>query len=506
MISLSICIPTYNRPQLLLNSLTSIVAQEFFKQNNDIEVVISDNASDVDVGALISPLVKEFPNRIRFSRQDRAILADKNFEHAIQMANGEFVKLVNDSVIWSRGSLETLYNFVLNNLEEKPLLFVLNRTDGLHGRELTLRGLDEFVKLVSYKVTWIGGFGIWRDDFIQLADFGRYASKGLSQVDAVFRTLREKQIAYVLEEKIFDVQKTPERKNYSLSKVFGRNYIELLLENADQISALTINEEKKRVFTEHILPYHFNLNHNFFVHPLEDDLFHFRDLAGYRDSIDRARSKWLKNLKQVEFPSLAALWRHINPHNQTTLNRVCDVSVVNVGSYTYGPLNVFSWGHPREKLLIGWFCSIADDVRFILGGEHRQDTLMTYPMLVKFGGHYRESECKGEIVIKDDVWIGIGATILSGVTIGQGAVVGASSVVTRDIPAYAVVAGNPARVIKYRFPDEICEVLSKIDLRSLSHKKFTDFGPLYNTISEATLGDVLSKLELLTSNNPSPKT
>ena len=108
MISLSICIPTYNRPQLLLNSLTSIVAQEFFKQNNDIEVVISDNASDVDVGALISPLVKEFPNRIRFSRQDRAILADKNFEHAIQMANGEFVKLVNDYVIWSRGSLETL--------------------------------------------------------------------------------------------------------------------------------------------------------------------------------------------------------------------------------------------------------------------------------------------------------------------------------------------------------------------------------------------------------------
>jgi serine acetyltransferase len=78
-----------------------------------------------------------------------------------------------------------------------------------------------------------------------------------------------------------------------------------------------------------------------------------------------------------------------------------------------------------------------------------------------------EAFSKGNIVIDDDVWIGYGVTILSGVHIGQGAVVAAGAVVTKDVPPYAIVGGVPAKIIKYRFSPEIIEELMKIDYSKL---------------------------------------
>jgi acetyltransferase-like isoleucine patch superfamily enzyme len=496
MFLLSLCIPTYNRPELLKKSLHSIVSQDYFSISKQVEIVISDNHSSIDTRTVMRDLLEKFPDQIRLYRHEKTISAVANHEFAVRRATGQYLKLVNDSLIWNSGSIEQICNLILSNLKKKPVLFFLNKDSSSQSRTETVRSLDEFVSLVSYRVTWIGGFGVWRSDLDLLTDYGQHADTLLSHVNAVFRNIVNRKAVCILFDKIFEVQKTPERKDYALAKVFGKNYIDFLLRYNNHIEERTIQEEKKRVLLEHILPYYFNPNHNFFLHPLERDLVHFHHENYYRDAVDRARTQWLKTLKQVELTSLASLWRHINAHNHTKLGRACDISVVKVGSYTYGPLNVYSWAHPEERLDIGWFCSIADEVRFILGGEHRQDALMTYPMMVKLGDHYRESECKGGITVKDDVWIGIGATILSGVTVGQGAVVGACAVVSKNVPDYAVVVGNPARVVKYRFPEAVRDVLSSVNLRSLKPSKFRQFQLLYNQITPATLEEVLLKLEL----------
>ncbi|WP_081277550.1 CatB-related O-acetyltransferase [Bifidobacterium pseudolongum] len=157
------------------------------------------------------------------------------------------------------------------------------------------------------------------------------------------------------------------------------------------------------------------------------------------------------------------VWRLRNRKNSTTLaGDYFPLNKVQVGQYTYGSLHVVSYGSSNESLTIGDFCSIADDVVFLLGGGHSLDTFSTYPFEEKFEGRISAAS-KGPIVVKDDVWIGFRATILSGVTLGQGCVVGAGAVVCNDIPPYAVVGGIPAKVLKYRFDEKIRNDLMSID-------------------------------------------
>ena len=126
------------------------------------------------------------------------------------------------------------------------------------------------------------------------------------------------------------------------------------------------------------------------------------------------------------------------------------------GKWTYGVPLVHNWPG-SGKLYVGAFCSIAEGVQIFLGGEHRADWITTYPFIDfwkaarNIKGH---PKTKGNVVIGNDVWIGQEALILSGVNIGDGAVIGARSVVSRDVPPYHVVAGNPARIIRARFDSE----------------------------------------------------
>lgn len=144
-----------------------------------------------------------------------------------------------------------------------------------------------------------------------------------------------------------------------------------------------------------------------------------------------------------------------------------------IGAWSYGNPRVLSWGE-GAKLRVGKFCSIADGVTILLGGNHRTDWITTYP----FNAFWPEAKeihghpmTHGDVVIENDVWIGLDAVILSGVRIGNGAVIGARSVVTRDVDAYSIVAGNPARKIRDRFTRKQIDDLQQIAWWNWSEEK-----------------------------------
>lgn len=135
-----------------------------------------------------------------------------------------------------------------------------------------------------------------------------------------------------------------------------------------------------------------------------------------------------------------------------------------IGERTYGEPKVFL-GRTHGTLRIGKYCSIGPYVEFLLVGDHRTDFVTTYPFSMFFKeykylkGYPRH---RGDIVIGNDVWLCSGAHILAGVSVGDGAVVGLDSVVVKDVPPYAIVGGNPAKIIRYRFSPEIIEKLLSI--------------------------------------------
>ncbi|XZN90309.1 MAG: CatB-related O-acetyltransferase [Microcoleus sp.] len=149
-----------------------------------------------------------------------------------------------------------------------------------------------------------------------------------------------------------------------------------------------------------------------------------------------------------------------------------------VGDYSYyddpnGPENfeknvLYNYGN--DRLIIGKFCAIATNVKFIMNGaNHKLDGISTYPFPV-FGNGWEtamnllmELPNKGDIVIGNDVWIGYEAVIMPGVKIGDGVVIAAKSVVVKDVPAYTIVGGNPAGIIKERFSD--AEVAQLLEIR-----------------------------------------
>lgn len=153
-----------------------------------------------------------------------------------------------------------------------------------------------------------------------------------------------------------------------------------------------------------------------------------------------------------------------------------------IGAYSYGIPKVRSWGD-GATLKIGNYCSFADDIAIFLGGNHRTDWVSTYAFKERSelpGADLLPSQAnsRGDVTIGNDVWIGSGATILSGVTIGDGAVVGARAVVSRDIPAYAVVAGNPARILRLRFGQDQIDRLLALQWWNWDKAKLCQYLPL----------------------------
>jgi len=146
-----------------------------------------------------------------------------------------------------------------------------------------------------------------------------------------------------------------------------------------------------------------------------------------------------------------------------------------IGRHSYAIPNVRTFDFDDTALSIGSFTSIGPEVNILLGGNHPVDRMSTFPLRSKLGISGAEADdfpsSKGNIVIGNDVWIGYGSTILSGVTIHDGAVIAAGSMVTRDVPPYMIVGGSPARSIRPRFDDATVRRLQELEWWNWSDEK-----------------------------------
>ena len=188
----------------------------------------------------------------------------------------------------------------------------------------------------------------------------------------------------------------------------------------------------------------------------------------------------LKNRKETKKRILS--WREKNKKNFTTLGSLTNMDQIEIGDYTYGKIYCMCYGE-GPKLKIGSYCSIAPEVTFVLNADHNTELVSTYPFESKLHLGIKNNDLcsKGDIVLDDDVWVGYRSTILSGVHIGQGSIVSAGSVVTKDVPPYAIVGGVPAKVIKYRFDENTIKRMLKIDYSKITPEFVKNHPDLFQT-------------------------
>ena len=185
-------------------------------------------------------------------------------------------------------------------------------------------------------------------------------------------------------------------------------------------------------------------------------------------------------------------WRKRNPHNDTVAgNRMFLMDSVRVGESTYGMLNIQNFFPDNHaELRIGNYVSIAPGVLFLLDVNHQTETYSTFPFHTRLVSPTpKDAVSKGNLIVEDEVWLGTNAIIMSGLSIGKGAIVAAGSIVTKSVPSYAIVGGNPAKIIRFRFSEEIISVLKEVSLTGIPKSqiagKIHDFYKKIETMEDA---------------------
>ena len=355
-------------------------------------------------------------------------------------------------------------------------------------------------------ITWIGSFCVKTNIFKGLKNPDRYAHLNFSQVDIIARLMKKGCKALIYSKEAQERITLSNKGGYSIPEVFGHNYLSIIKEiyNDGGISHQVYEKHKKHLLLKHINGYSFNQKETnfsrdgYFRYLLP---FYWKNYYFYTSLIYlfvknifhcffRVKKDKYQGIKKVKILCFKFKFKIKNKSKLIKFN--CPKDKVSVGRYSYGVINALINENCSERLIIGDFCSIAPNVTFIVSSEHSYQSLSTYPFRVKICNFRAEAGSKGDIIVQDDVWIGFGAIICSGVTIGKGAIIAAGTVVTKDVPPYAIVGGNPAKIIKYRFSSAIIQKLMEFDFSKLTEEKIKKLqGKLYKRITEENVDQLL---------------
>lgn len=260
---LSICIPTYNRAVELALTIESIINDANFLNSNDIELVISNNCSTDDTDDVCRKYAQEFPDKIKYIKQDVPIFPDEHIFMVPTYATGSFVKLNNDTCVFKKDSIAKILQLLKNYPQERA--FFLANACAKEKNNVVCRSLDELLNVASYRITWIGGFLIHSELFRSLDSALRYVSLKLTQVDIYAQLLQNKNSVVYNNDLIFDITMPKNKGGYNIAEVFGRNYLSILsefVEVENGLSKKTFNEQKKLIL-DFINDFYFDLKQQF---------------------------------------------------------------------------------------------------------------------------------------------------------------------------------------------------------------------------------------------------
>ena len=220
-------------------------------------------------------------------------------------------------------------------------------------------------------------------------------------------------------------------------------------------------------------------------------------------SIKVPLKKEMKNMKDGKIPNPNTIYPIAGYDKEIYVKPTITNKNIIVGDFTYIADSDFEshvthlYDFNNDKLIIGKFCQIASGVEFIMNGaNHQMNAISTFPFYTLEGWEQTppsvdDLPLKGDTIIGNDVWIGQNATILPGVHIGDGAIIGASSVVGHDVEPYTIVVGNPAKVIRKRFDDKLIQIMEELKWWDLSIEEINELIP---TLTSSNLEKVTEDL------------
>ncbi|MCW3093060.1 MAG: hypothetical protein JWP81_4129 [Ferruginibacter sp.] len=254
-IILSICIPTYNRSDNLRETIFSIVNQKRFQETNDVEIVLLDNGSTDDTRIVINDLATAHGQKIICFRNElnNSFL---DLEKLFSLANGDFLKFNNDTLAHKQGSLDNMIETICFCKKDGTIPF-FSTGELRNKKNILCSTVDSFVENASYFSTWMGAFGIWKNDFLHFKDFSRHLPLRLPQVDILFRLIISQKPILIDDKKLFISLPVKKKGGYDLLTVFLDNYIFLLSEQLKdgRLSKKIFRSEKRKLLLKFIIPW-----------------------------------------------------------------------------------------------------------------------------------------------------------------------------------------------------------------------------------------------------------